>query len=66
MINYPPEYQKFIKECEDAGFKIVQYQHKAIDKFPAIIVSSLDEIDNKLTVQTQYNKIGTAFIIFPK
>jgi hypothetical protein len=62
-----PAYQKFVEECEAAGFEVRHYNGRNFFSGPAVVHTDVQAVIRVTSVPVQWDNMGkTDYIIYPK
>lgn len=59
-------YEKFRKQCEEAGFNVRHYRGRYFYEGPAVTVHDIQDVIRATTVEVQCDNMGLDYVVYPK
>ena len=59
-------YQKFVKDMEEAGLEVEHYKGRFFYEGPAVRCDSLQDVLSNTKVKCQWDNMGLGYIVYPK
>jgi hypothetical protein len=61
-----PKYEKFRKDCENAGFDVWHYRGRFFYEGPAVTVGDMQDVIRATTVKVQWDNMARDYVVYPK
>lgn len=58
-------FDKFIRECESAGFKVENYRGKFLYEGPSVSTTNIQTVIRATSMQVQWDLIDNTWIVYP-